>query len=448
MSLLDFGFGPGTGNRLLAMGLPDDIFASGDALVWLAETGIFVWRGDRIEFRRTAPVTAISGHVGNWVFALEADSGVSLLRLNAHGASAAWSFEARSVEVGTQLVVLDQGHERVAFDLEHDQPWSMPVGARDGRPKPFTDEKGVVWLDGTQVLRFREGDRPRIAGRLPSRPLGWSTGPAGSAVFSLADGLWGMGTSGGPRELGALDYESCRFSPDGTEMTTIDPDGWARVDLQEGSIVEKRRGSLIPVGYGPTPIILDEDAGLLKNAEGLLRATGLTPSAATAFGGVLYGPGGTAWSSHTGEPLWDCSPLCGEHLAATEGGVIQVGHRIEAFDTAGSKVLDLPLPIDPELDGEIFDFHWIDGMLFFEVEDGWVQVDFEGRRVGLGEPPHLPDTDTGRPSFWKLEPETGHVSTGEHIVPLPFDGVLTLDDGRALAWSEDGMLTILDTTRL
>ncbi len=447
MNPIAFGFGPGTGNRMLAMGLPDHIFASGDAIVWLTETGFFVWRGDKIEFRTTKPVTGISGHLGNWVFALEADSGVSLLRLNALDSATALSFDARSVEVGTQLVVLDHGHERTAFDVETEQPWLMPVGARDGRPKPFTGGKGVVWLDGTQVLRFREGERPKIAGRLPSRPLEWSTGPGGSAVFSLADGLWGMGASGAPRELGSLDFEHCRFSPDGTHMTTIDPNGWVQVNLGDGSIIERRRGSLIPVGYGPAPIILDEDGGLLKGSDGLMLATGLTPSAAATSSGVLYGPGGTAWSTRTGEPLWDSSPLCGEHLAATEGGVIQVGSRIEAFDTTGSKVLDLPLAIDPELDGEIFDLHWINGMMFFEVEDGWVQVDFEGRRVGLEEPPHLPEPDSGKSSMWKHEPETGRISNGNHTVPLPFDGVLTLDDGRALAWSEDGMLTILDPTQ-
>ena len=446
MNTLEFGFGPGSGNRLLAVGLPDHIFASGDALLWFAETGFFIWRGERIEFRETEPIRAISGHDGHWVLELDAQHGVSLLGFMDEEWKT-WSFEARSVEVGTRLVVLDHGHERTAFDLGGRQAWSMPVGARDGRPKPFADGLGVVWLDGTQVLRFTEGGKPRIAGRLPSQPLQWSAGPGGCAVFSLADGLWAMGASSGPIELGALDYESCRFSPDGTEMTAADPDGWARVNLLDGSVVERRRGSLVPVGYGPTPIILDEDAGLLNNAEGRTRATGLTPSAAAAFGGVLYGPGGTAWSAHTGEPLWDCSPLCGEHLAAAEGGVIQVGHRIEAFDTQGTKILDLPSPIDPEVDGEIFDLRWVDGMMFFEVEDGWVQVDLDGQRVGVGEPATLPPEDPDTPSSWHIDMETGHPHNGNGPVPLPFDGVLTLDDGRALAWSEDGMLVILDATR-
>ena len=128
---------------------------------------------------------------------------------------------------------------------------------------------------------------------------------------------------------------------------------------------------------------------------------------------------------------------------ATDGGVIQVDERIVGLDLDGGVAFDLPLPIDEELDGPIYSAHWVNGMMYFEVEDAWVQVDFSGRRVGE-EPP--PETAYGSAEIhqpWAYDPDSGRLAYGDTEWPVVFDGVAAAEGGRVLAWSEDGLLCLL-----
>jgi len=379
------------------------------------------------------------------VFSFETNDGFRMVRASA---KSQWEEKevgvaARQPSLGTDWVVLNEGAERTVLDLETGRSVPIPVGARDARPKAWMSGCGVTWIDGLQVYRFKAGDKPRLVATLPAKPTDWQTGPAGAAVFSTDKGDFGLGPKGSLQELPPIDPETIRFSDDGNEWMAVSPEGVVRYSLETRGTLNSIHGRLVPVGFGEEPVLLDEDSGVLKTWSGSVLGTGFSPSAVCQHGTRLYGPGGTAWDMTTGEQCWDEAPLAATHIVANQGGVIQVSDRIEGFDDNGAIAFNIPLPIDSELDGEILDVHWIDGFLFFEVEDGWVQVDFDGRRIGQEPPPVLPELSLSLPPGWTFDEELGLLSKDGVSFPMVIDGVAIAQDSRLLAWSEDGALYLM-----
>lgn len=441
MNKVKFEIGPGPGNRVLAIGLPDEVAIAGQTMVWKNDSGWFIHHGAGTvflagQYRELATVSE-----GLVRLQEAAPGGFTATSVASDLEAVTQQWEGRAFSAGVDVVVVDRSHERNAYTAGGGEPWPMSVGARDAKPKPFHKGDGVVWLDGPQVLRQAAGSRPRVAGRLSSPALQWESGPHGAAVFECTDGLWAMGPEGVPRHLGDLAIHDAKFNQSGTRLMALSPDGVAVVGLDKLSPEVNCQGLLRPVGFRDGhPIVLDEDAGILKEIGRSAIMEGLSPCAADLAEGVLYGPGGTAWCAQSGRQLWDRFPLCGEYMAASPSGVVQVHNRIEGFTAAGEPFLSLPLPIDPEIDGEILEVHWHGDLLHFEMEDGWVVVDLEGRRVNVDPDPNtLPEQRFERDG-WEWNPDTMELSHGGISFPIAVDGFTVTDDGRALAWSEDGML--------
>ena len=435
-------FGPGKGSRLLAPGLPEVMVVSGDTRLWVNGSCIWEQRGDLVEVVDSAHIVGLAVSQGKTCIAWRTENG---FRISAGVAAKGVEIPgARGVHVGVDWAVVDHGIERRVLCLADNSTPIVPVGARDARPKAWSAGRGVTWIDGGHVYRFKEGENTRLAGKTPGAVTSWTSGPHGSALFQTDRGVLGLGARGSLHEAPDVDVTTARFSPDGHEFIGATSDGvtrWSLIDQREQNSI---RGRLYPAGYADGPVLLDEDIGTLRTWGGQVMASGFTPCAASIHKTRLYGPGGTAWSVETGERLWQDSPLAADHLMATDGGVIQVDDRIVGFDLDGEVAFDLPLPIDQELDGPIYSTHWVDGLMYFEVEDGWIQIDFEGRRVGT-DPPPVSSFD--RPTLsgaWQFDEQTGLIADEHGPLPILFDGAALRHDGTTLAWSEDGLLCILE----
>lgn len=413
-------------------------------MVWTVEGGLFVAHGDCAVFHPEDDLHSVAISETQCVFATAIADGFRIHRsvsgyLESHG-----DFHARGIEVGVDVVVVDSGPERIAFLVADNAPFSLPVGARDSWPKPFSVGVGAIWLDGRRVFRIREGSRPKSAGTLRDAPRRWMAGPHGSALFDTDAGIWALPATGGMVFLGEFDFETCRICADGVRLLAQSEHGLVELDIGDGTLRNKKSAALWPVGFNPEPVVLDEEGGLLRTIDGKVLAKGCLPSAVATSPSAIYGPGGTAWSRKSGEQIWSHAPFCGEHLAASDDGVIQVAERIEGFDSSGNLVFNLPLPIDLELDGEISEFLWSDGWMYFSVDDGWVTVDFSGRRVGTSGPDQLESQVPLPVGGWVHNPSSMELTGPAGRFPVPVDGFVLLEDGRLFVWTEDGMGLLYD----
>ena len=229
-----------------------------------------------------------------------------------------------------------------------------------------------------------------------------------------------------------MDVESLRFHSDGSQILSILEGGTAHLNLKNGQVVSQKSGFLVPVGFDQKPIVLDEDAGILKWMGGGTICRGFSPSAAAQHGNILYGPGGTAWNIDTQEQAWNESPLGGIFLVAHQDGVFQVNERIIGFSPTGKQVVDIPLPIDESLDGEILDVRWNGECLLFKTVDGMILVDIRGNR-----------TVQGTASVVPASTDDEGTSQEEHeTCPLVAVGTIR-GAGGAWMWNEDGMLVVV-----
>ena len=438
MNTLRLDLGPGPGDRLLAVGLPDRMEMNANFMAWTIGDGTFVASGSSLLFIETGPdpILRIGGDSCTLGF-MEGPT-YRLVRVGHDLSVDTVVIPGHPVSIGADVVIVRHGSDTLAFRVPNMAPVQLPVGARDGKPQAFASGCGVLWLDGTQVMRLGGAQRASVAGRLIARPEAWRPGPLGSAVFSVDGVLWGLAPNGTIRKLGQYDMDCSKFRGDGERLLAIGPDGVAELDLRLGTAVASKTAALMPAGFTNEPVVLDEDVGVLRTLAGQLLMDGLAPSAVCCSPTTVFGPGGTAWDANTGRRTWKHAPLCAEHLVAIDGGVVQIGDRITVFDENGASVQDFPLPIDPEIDGEIMDVAWRDGHLCFAVAEDWVVVDFSGRRIGheasrLEEPRRQADGD------WAMSPGA-QLSTETRSIPISIDGYTIAKDGRALAWSEDGLL--------
>ena len=101
------------------------------------------------------------------------------------------------------------------------------------------------------------------------------------------------------------------------------------------------------------------------------------------------------------------------------------------------------LPIDEEVDGDIIDVHWSDGLLYFELDESWVCVDLSGNRLGERKPPKVEQKDTARQRDWLFDPDQFTVLLNGSLLPFQVDGVHEVE-ARLWCWNEGGMLVVLD----
>jgi len=234
------------------------------------------------------------------------------------------------------------------------------------------------------------------------------------------------------KEMPPCDLGTVRFNGDGTEVLIGAAGGTAHVDLASGTIRAHRQGTLVPVGFMDGPVVFDEDAGLLKHLGGSSICDGFSPSAVAVFGDRIYGPGGTAWDLATGNRLWKDAPLCGLFLAPHADGVFQIADRIVGLNRDGGRVLDVPLPIDEAVDGEILDVRWTGALLEFELEEECVYVDTMGQRMNVED--HGLTSEPIGEDF-----EEAQCPTLAAVPTLLVDGHLQGPTTTWL-WNEDGML--------
>ena len=431
----------GSGDRLLATGLPDHIVVAVDRRVWVNGGCLWDQQGDDITVVDGSGLIGFIASGGRAAIAWRTAQGLRVT--NAASPGGLSIIGARGIHLGLDWAVVDHGIERRVVGLADGVAYRIPVGAQDARPKAWVAGPGITWIDGVDVHTFRAGGQPRLSGRLPSAVEEWTTGPLGAAVFSTPSGVFGMASNGALHPLPPVDVSSIVFSPDGETLVAATDEGVIRWNLSQQQASGRILGRLHPAGHTTEPVLLDEDVGTLRTWSGAVIGTGFTPCAASTHADRLYGPGGTAWCIRTGRRLWTDGPLAGAHLMATDGGVIQVDERIVGLDLDGSVAFDLPLPIDEELDGPIYSAHWVNGMMYFEVEDAWVQVDFSGRRVGEEPPPETAYSSAEIHQPWAYDPDSGRLAYGDTEWPVVFDGVAAAEGGRVLAWSEDGLLCLL-----
>jgi len=433
--------GPGPGNRLLAAGLPDHLIVSGKRRIWTNDSSLWDQLEDEIEVVDGSTLVGIAAVQGRAVIGWQSSGG---LRISSSASAKAVDIPgARGIHLGVDWVVVDLGIERRILSVDGSDRPRIPVGAQDARPKAWSAGRGITWLDGGHVYQFEDGDRTRLHGKLSAPVEQWASGPHGAAIFLTPEGIFGLSGRDGLHLLPDIDVDTVRFSPDGREVVAVTAEGVVRWSLTEHRALGRIEGRLYPAGYTDGPVLLDEDVGTLRTWSGEVLATGFIPCAASVHKGRLYGPGGTAWSIETASRLWQDSPLAGAHLMATEGGVIQVDERIVGLDLDGSIAFNLPLSIDPDIDGPIYSTHWVDGMMYFEVEDGWIQIDFEGRRVGSNPPPLMNTEVPTLTTPWTFDDDSGVLANDDGPLPIIFDGAISNGDGAVLAWSEAGLLCLI-----
>jgi hypothetical protein len=436
---------PAADVTVLSPGLPDHMVSAGDHVVWVCASALFRQGPDGLTLSSAIPLLGIAHSSTEWAFLFKEDGVLWVEHLVQGRAPTHITLPQgiRSAVLGLSWTVLDHGMERSVVQTETGRAVQIPVGAKDARPQPWLAGPGLTWCDGARIYRLKAGGKVRSAGALDAPPSRWRSGPEGSALFALSDGLVGMSTSSTPVDLPPLDFDTARFSPDGLEVMGLGPLGLIRVDLRTGKPIATLERSGIPVGYSDPPLFLDEETGVLFEWSGRIRAEGFQPCAVTRHEDTLYGPGGTAWNISTGSRRWQDAPLSGAHVTATEHGVAQLDSRVQIFDTEGQLQHDWPLPVNEEVDGEVLDLHWVDGLLTIEVESGWVHLDQTGRRIS-GVPPELPEEllHSTAPG-WAFCEDTGLLTHEEQCWPAAFDGVAFTQDGRALAWSEDGLLLLI-----
>jgi len=437
-------WGPGVGHRLLAPGLSDYMVATECAAGWFNESGLWLKCHDTVTCIPTDYPDNLQAAGRYWVTSTTVGSVARVQRFSSDPTEAPVErqFQGRSVLAGCDIVVVDRGVERVAYALETGATMRLPVGARDARPQPWASGFGVVWVDQNRVYRLREGVKPRVVGTLPWSPSGWRTGPSGSALFCSDDAALGLGAGGTLVSLPICDLDSARFSDDGLSVLVITHDGVCCVGLADGVVSRQRSGSLVPVGFQNGPLVLDEDSGILKALDGQQREDGFSPCAASHSGGVLYGPGGTAWDLQSGRRKWIEAPLAGTHLVAHGDGVVEIGERVRGYSLDGAQQYDVPLPVDEEIDGDILDVQWADGTLILELEHGWVEVDRGGSRK-QADAEYEPSAPTGIDlPTWCFDEELRQLLHDDSPVPFRVDGVL--QHGSALwCWNDDGMLVVI-----
>ena len=172
--VVTLGLGPGSGQRLLAPGLPDALFTDGASLGWLTRDGVYVLLEDYVHFVSAPGAVQVAASPEMWAVAAPSEEGWIITRFRARDPRPVrYEVAARSLTVGTTWAVLDVVHEREVISLQSGARIPIPAGDADARPQPFADGMGVVWVAGSAVYRLQDGGRVQSVGMLPGRPAQW-----------------------------------------------------------------------------------------------------------------------------------------------------------------------------------------------------------------------------------------------------------------------------------
>jgi hypothetical protein len=444
--VLTLGWGPGVGSRLLSPGLPDLLLTNGEHLGWLAREGLYVRIGEQVHLVSAPNPVGLSASPSAWVVLHQEGAQWVVTRLESASLTLQrWVFEVRGLCAGAAWGVLDHGTHREVLDLGTGQSIKVPDGATDARPQPFTDAPGLVWLVQDGVYRMKAQGGVRAAGSLPRQPDSWAAGPAGSAIFALGDDVWGMAPSGAPIALPGVLWEGLRFSPDGKTVLGSTPAGIALRSLLTGEELWQLEERVLPVGFGPGPLFLDETTGRVCDSAGLPQMEGFSPSAALLCGERLYGPGGTAWDLGSGERLWAHAPLSAEYLVKVGERLVCLTDEITLYDLDGHHQSSCPLPLDPDVEGWPVEVSALGpDSLYVALEDGALEVFLDGRHRSI--PQRAPAQAPESPLRWS-EPDEApmlSLSGSDWGWPVASDDAVLIGE-TVWTWTEDGMLAALVT---
>jgi len=431
---------------MLAPGLPDELFGDGSHLGWTTTEGLWILHEDEACLVPAAFPVGVSIAPERWLIVQGQPGGWTVTAVHPRGLQPQrWTFHSRGITVGAAWLVCDLGIQRQVISLDSGNEVSIPDGAADARPQPWTDEPGLVWTERESVYRMGSDMRVRVAGTLPAPPADWRVGPSGAAVFEVAGELWGMAPQSSPVLLFGAHLEGLRFSPSGLAVLVFGAEGIVEHCLRTGAELWRLDGHFVPVGYAPDAVFLDEISGRIRDREGVVRAEGFNPSAATLSGTQLYGPGGTAWDLKAGKRMWAHAPLVAEHLSVVGSQILALGGGLTIYSLEGDRVGHRKLPHDPETEGPIVDVHpTADGYLLIELQDGFFELYADGQR----RPPRAEHRVEERVVLEaglqvSEDPPYIRVAQPQRQWPLAVDGCVTV--GQQLwCWNEDGMLCSLN----
>lgn len=286
------GLGEGPGPRLLHLGHPAAVRAAGRRLVAGGPLGAVLLDGPRAWFFELGPVRRVFAAGGEAWAALR---GRLCALAPGEAARPLPDGPGDPVDLSDGLAVWARAGERRVLPIAGGPERPLPLGAACGRVVLFRG--GMAWVDGSVVVRVRDGEAPRVAGRAPAPVRRLAAQDDGSLllVFSEGGGLV-LPAGGAPVAVGAL---------------------------RPGPAFAVRRGVFAAVVAGP-------DGGAEEAAEvtaaGRVRRLGPgQPWGAHAGDTVWAGPGGLRGA----EPVW--SPLVGGGPEVWRGGGrVQVGVGPEA----------------------------------------------------------------------------------------------------------------------
>ncbi len=380
-------FGPGA--RLLAPGVPDLLAADGRIAGWLHAGGL--WTRDA---SGALAVLALPGGADALLAAPGAWTafGEDVLwrgdPATGEGALLGLAPEVEEVRPGGDWIVLlgPDGPEVVAAPGAPPPPPLDPAARAASSLAPFAAGPGLLWVADDRVWTMGPDAVPRAHGHLP-RVLGFVPGPHGSAAFLLPDGAAVLAAGGRVVRLAeTLDFETVRFAPDGSRLLAAAPSGAVEVDLAPGRVLRTLDAALLPVGYAPDPVLLDERTGALVDAGGAVLQGGFEGAVPACDGVLLAGPGGAAWEVASGRRTW--SGLAGGVVAVTAAGVLHLTEGLlRRLDRSGRVLGESPDPLAPDraeaavgsADGSVVGLAGAAGaVVVVRVSDGEVAARVEG----------------------------------------------------------------------
>jgi hypothetical protein len=310
------------------------------------------------------------------------------------------------VRLGDPWATAFEGGDWTVYDWRAGSSLKAPIGAV--RPRPGQPGAGLLWIDETTLYRLDERG-VRVAASLPCPASSWEHGPLGAACFELGDAV-GVCAPRAPLRILRQDLVAAgaRFSPDGERALLASTDGAAVVDLRAGQVIDVATGVLRPVGFGPQPVVWDEEAHTLRELGGAIVLDGLCGARPDLGAGLLVGPAAGCWDLDTGELLWVHSCL-ERGIAVLVGDLVACVGRSEVvwMDRDGQLVSWVDIdpagaPVDATADGEAVVVWFLGGAL---------RVGRVGPDLNWTAPPVPPP-----PALRVRGPDRGHLWTDEGLL--------------------------------
>lgn len=436
---LSFALGPGPGLRLLAPGHPDWIGSDGRRVGWVVRDRLFLHFGDEARMVVLPDlVEEVCPHPAGWVVAL--GQGFVVVDPDTAALTAVVLDEEAdpvTTRPGAQVGLFVEVPEHRLVRVADGRTVPIPDGATVARwIRPWATGVGAVWVSGDVLYRL--GARVEAIGRAPGA-AGIAVGPEGAVVVALGADAVVAAPRGLASRLGEhVDAASVRFSPDGAFAWAAGEEGAVRIDLAAARVVERRPGSLLPVGEGP--LFLDAARAAVVDGAGAELLGGFGGATPARSGRLLVGPGGDAWHLDTGA-----------HEAGGwfEGVLVTDGARVVHVVDGEARVRGGPtFRHGLGMEGDEVVAGRIDGETLILVTQDGEQGRFALADGAVGErshkrPPAGPRPDLCAGAWVSGEGADSEVRVGERSWPVPADGVARVGELH-WAWTREGMLIQLD----